>query len=246
MLVKQISNLFELMDLFVRAKKPLSVREIVEEYSWPRSSVFNTVSTLVELGYLYQPVSRGGYYPTSRWMELARDLAESQPLPDSVHELLVDLVNETGETVSLAAPDGTNVVLLDVAESSAVVRYTASVGQRLPMHVTAAGKAILSQYSPSERAALLKRIDFRRFDGSALMNAEVVEKDIQQGSGNGWYVNLGSYVQDLAGIAVPFPFRNRRNAIVIGAPVSRVAQRVESLGKLLNEVVSRFLDANEG
>ncbi|HET8711169.1 MAG TPA: helix-turn-helix domain-containing protein, partial [Spongiibacteraceae bacterium] len=128
--VKQISNLFDLMEFFVRAKKPLSVREIVEEFSWPRSSAFNIVSTMVERGYLYQPVARGGYYPTTKWAELARDLSESQPLPESVHKLLVDLMNTAGETLSLAAIEGASVVLMDVVEPQALIRYTANVGQR--------------------------------------------------------------------------------------------------------------------
>ena len=59
MLVKPIANLFSLMDFFVRARRPLSVRDIVAEFSWPRSSVFNMVSTMVEHGYLHQPVPRG-------------------------------------------------------------------------------------------------------------------------------------------------------------------------------------------
>jgi len=83
MRVKQICNLFDLMDFFVRAKKPLSVREMVEEFSWPRSSVFNMVSTLVERGYLDQPVARGGYYPTSKWMELAREPSRCRNLSTS-------------------------------------------------------------------------------------------------------------------------------------------------------------------
>lgn len=246
MLVKQIANTFELMDFFVRAKKPLSVREIVDEFSWPRSSVFNIVSTLVELGYLYQPVSRGGYYPTSRWMELAREVSEGQPLPESVHELLVDLVKETGETVTLAAPDGINLVVLDVVESASAIRYTANIGQRMPIHVTAAGRAILSQYSPSERANVLKRIDYQRHQNDFFMAPESVERDIQRSIKDGWFLNLGSYANDLAGIAVPFPFRNRRNAIVIGAPMSRVSERVEALGKFLRTAVDRYLKDNAG
>src|SRR5690625_7881850 len=91
MQVKQVVNLFELLELFIRARQPLSVREIVDELGWARSSTFNMVSTLMELGYLYQPVTRGGYYPTSRWMDVARQLSEAQPLPESVHELLVDI-----------------------------------------------------------------------------------------------------------------------------------------------------------
>lgn len=244
MRVKQIANLFSLMDFFVRARKPLSVRDIVDEFSWPRSSVFNMVSTLVGEGYLYQPVARGGYCPTTRWMDLARGLADSQPLPESVHELLADLSSQTGETLFLGAPDGTSVVFLDVVESSADIRFIANVGQRLPIHVTAAGRAILAQYSPAERASTLRRIRYQPYEKASFMTPEEVERDIREGTEKGWYVNMGVYAPGVAGIAVPFPFRNRRDAIALGAPVSRVEDRVAYLGGLLREAVGRFLAEN--
>ncbi len=246
MRVKQISNLFELMAFFVRAKKPLSVKEVVDEFSWPRSSVFNIVSTMVEEGYLYQPVPRGGYYPSSKWMELAKDLLEFQPFPPAVHKLLVELVKLTGETVVLAAAEGSSVVFLDVVESPAVIRFTASNGQRNPIHVTAAGRAILSQYSPSERAAVLKRIDYEPYEKAAFMSAVAVEEDIQKSMKDGWYINLGSYAEGLAGVAVPFPFHHRRCSIVIGAPISRIENSVEELGALLRSKVNDFLEADLG
>lgn len=242
--VKQISNLFALMDFFVRARKPLSVREIVDAMSWPRSSAFNIVETMVECGYLYQPVARGGYYPTTRWMELARELSESQPLPESVHRLLVELMNQTGETLSLAAAEGANVVLLDVVEPQAVIRYTANVGQRMPIHLTAAGRAILSLYSPAERANTLDRIAYERYESAVFSTPESVEREIQKSLKVGWSVNFGVYADGLAGIGVPFPFRNRRNAIVVGAPISRVEKRADELGKLLRDAVDRFLKEN--
>lgn len=245
MLVKQISNLFDLMEFFVRAQKPLSVREIVDEFAWPRSSVFNIISTMVERGYLYQPVPRGGYYPTARWMELARDLSESQPLPESVHKLLVELAKQTGETLFLAAPEGTSVVFIDVVESSADIRFIANVGQRLPIHVTAAGRAILSQYSPAERAATLQRIKYQPYEKETFMTSESVEKNIQKSSKDGWYVNLGIYAPGVAGIAVPFPFRGRRDAIALGGPASRIEKRVGDIGEFLHESIDRFLKENE-
>ena len=244
MLVKQISNLFDLMEFFVRVKKPLSAGDIVAEFSWPRSSVFNIISTMVERGYLYQPVPRGGYCPTSRWMDLARELSDSQPMPESVHKLLVELMNQTGETMILAAPEGSSVVFLDVVETPADIRYTVNVGQRLPIHVTAAGRAILSQYSQSERAAVLKRIKFQKYEKSAFMTPESVERDLQKSMKDGWYANMAFYQPNVAGIAVPFPFRHRRNAIVLGAPDSRIEKRIAALGKLLRESVRKFLKEN--
>jgi IclR family transcriptional regulator, acetate operon repressor len=246
MLVKQISNLFDLMDLFVRAKKPLSVREIIKEFSWPRSSVFNMITTMVEHGYLYQPVPRGGYYPTTKWMDVAREVSDSQPLPESVHKLLVELMKLTGETIILAAPEGTSVVFMDVVESPADIRYTVNVGQRLPIHVTAAGRAILSQYSTAERLAVLKRVKYQKYEKSTFMTPESVERDIQKSAKDGWFANMAVYQPNVAGIAVPFHFRDRRNALVLGAPDSRIEKRVAALGKLLRESVRTFLKENEG
>ncbi len=246
MLVKQIGNLFELMELFTRARKPLSVRDIVQAFGWPRSSVFNIVSTMVEYGYLYQPEPRGGYYPTSKWMELALDVAQHEPLPASVHKLLVELMQETGETMMLAVPEGTSVTLADVVETPADIRYNVNVGQRLPIHVTAAGRAILAQYPARERAALLKRINFQRYEKAAFMSAAAVEKDIEQSAEQGWFVNPGVYQAGVAGIAVPFPFHHRRNAIVLGGPLSRIEGRTAALGTLLRRSVDKFLAAVDG
>ncbi len=241
MRVKQISNLFTLMDLFVERRRPLSVAEIVSALNWPRSSAFNLVSTLVDEGYLYQPVPRGGYYPTTRWMQLARELSESQPLPESVHQLLEDLAAATGETLFLAGPEGTSALFLDVVESNADIRFIGNVGQRLPIHVAAAGRAILAQYPSAERAAVLNRITYQAYEKDSYMNAESVEQDIRESNSRGWFVNMGVYAPGVAGIAVPFPFNGRRNAIAIGGPVSRVEKRVGEFGSLLRREVGRFL-----
>lgn len=242
--VKQIDNLFRLMEFFARVQKPLSVKEMVAEFGWPRSSVFNTVSTLVDLGYLYQPVARGGYYPTSKWMDLARQISESQPLPESVHALLEDLASQTGETLFLAAAEGTNIVFLDVVESLADIRFIANIGQRLPIHVTAAGRAILSQFAPEERAAILNRIQYQPYERDDFMTPESVEENIELSDRQGWYLNPGIYAPGVAGIAVAFPFHGKKYAIALGGPASRLESKAKEFGELLQESVNRFLAQN--
>jgi DNA-binding IclR family transcriptional regulator len=241
MLVKQIANLFDLMELFARVKRPLSVREIVDEFGWPRSSAFNIVSTMVERGYLYQPVARGGYYPTAKWQEFARDVADAEPLPESVHRLLVELMNKTGETMILAAQEGSSVVFLDVVETPADIRYTVNIGQRLPIHVTAAGRAILAQLPDPERQAVLGRIRYQKYEKASFMTPAAVERELAKEMKEGWHVNIAVYQPSVAGVAVPFPFRNRRLAIALGAPDSRVEKRVNALGRLLRDTVRHFL-----
>ncbi len=238
--VRQIANLFRLMDLFAQRRRPLSVREIVDELGWPRSSTFNTVQTLVDEGYLYQPAPRGGYFPTTRWMDLAQVFAESQPLPEAVHHLLEALADETGETVCLAAPEGASVVFIDVVESSADIRFIATIGQRLPIHVASAGKAILAQYAPSERNAVLARIDYQHYALESFQSPQEVEADLEAQAAQGWYANLGMFAPGVAGIAVPFAFNGRRNSIAIGGPISRIEDQAAALGDLLKRRVDEF------
>src|SRR5436190_22050235 len=116
MLVKQAANVLDLMEFFARTKAPATLSEIAVEFGWPRSSTFNLVGTLTERGFLYEPVPRGGYYPTPRRLALAQSIAEAEPLPGNVHGFLGELMRATGETVSIAAPAGTFAVLLDVVE----------------------------------------------------------------------------------------------------------------------------------
>src|ERR1700759_5073947 len=117
MIAKQPANLLDILEFFARIKRPATLTEIAQEFGWPRSSTFNMVGTLVERGFLYEPKPRTGYYPTPRWLTLSPNNAEAEPLPPSLHRLLMDLVQETGETAYVAAPAGDSVVFLDVVES---------------------------------------------------------------------------------------------------------------------------------
>jgi IclR family acetate operon transcriptional repressor len=175
MIVKQAANVLDILEFFARIKRPVTLTEIAQEFGWPRSSTFNMVGTLVERGFLYEPKPRTGYYPTPRWLTLSRQISEAEPLPPSLHRLLLDLVRETGETAYVAAPAGDRVVFLDVVESESPIRYFAEIGKRLPIHATATGKAILAQYSPSERQSVLGKIKFERYQPNTPMSIAAVE-----------------------------------------------------------------------
>jgi IclR family acetate operon transcriptional repressor len=245
MLVKQAANVLSLLEYFAREKRPATLSEIAQEFGWPRSSTFNLVGTLVDRGYLYEPVPRGGYYPTPRWLAVAGEIAEAEPLPPSVHKLLRDLRDKTGETMTIAAPAGTSVVYLDVAEPDAVIRYFAHIGKRLPIQATAVGRAILMQYSSAERASILKKVRFEKYRPRTLMDIQSVEADILAGAKRGWIESADGFTADLAGVAVPLAVEGRRLSLGLGGPISRVESRMTDFGKLLRDATARFA-ANTG
>lgn len=229
--MRQIEHLFMLMDLFAEQKQPLSVKFIVEHFNWPRSTVFNMVNTLIEQGYLFQPVVRGGYFPTNKWLSMGQGFVDALPMPVSVNDLLIDLQAMTGETILLVALNNDQGVILDIVESKEVIRYSPKLGEKIPLATTAAGKVLMSQISDFERQKIIsesqQQVEFNRQIG--LLKEQ------------GWLASIGHYAADLGGVAVPFPLYGRRNAIALGGPASRVTQQIEKFGALMASEVDRFL-----
>jgi len=229
--MRQIEHLFMLMDMFADKKTPLTVKQIVDHFGWPRSTVFNMVKTLVDLGYLFQPMVRGGYFPTDKWQKMGQIYIDVLPLPVSVHEFLMYLQSITGETVLLVAMDKDCGIILDVAESKEVIRYSPKIGESIPLLSTAAGKVLLSQMS---------NLDRRRLIGNSATFEDVLEQftALEQ---QGWLASIGQYSKDLGGVAVPFPIYGRKNVIALGGPVGRVEHRIKQLGDDMAKAVHRFI-----
>src|ERR1700694_5899946 len=106
MIVRQAAYVLELFEYFAQVRKPATLAEVADHFGWPRSSTFNLLTTLAEKGYLYEPRPRTGYYPTPRWLALAKTLSGVEALPDWTHALIAELSAETGETAAIAAPAG--------------------------------------------------------------------------------------------------------------------------------------------
>jgi DNA-binding IclR family transcriptional regulator len=246
MIVKQAANVLDILEFFARIRRPATLTEIAQEFGWPRSSTFNMVGTLVDRGFLYEPRPRNGYYPTPRWQTLARDIAEAEPLPPSLHRLLLDVARTTGETVHVAAPAGDRVVCLDVVESQSAIRYFTEVGKRLPIHATATGRAILAQYSPSERKSILGKIRYERYQPSSPMSASAVEAEVERGLALGWFQGATEFTPDVQGLAVMLPLAGRPLSLAVAGPTFRIEPRMAELGPMLRDAAKTYLEKSAG
>lgn len=233
MTVKQAANVLDLIEFFAAHRRPATLAEIARHFDWPRSSAFKLLGTLVARGYLYEPKAKGGYYPAPVLAEMAGRIEEAQPIPADLHALLEELVQKTGETAVLAAASGAQALFLDAVESPSAIRYTARRGKTVPLHVTATGRALLSQMSPEDRAAVLRKARFDRYTEGTLMDAGAVEAEIERSDKRGWFMGNAELTPGLGGVAVALSLPNRHLAVLVAGPMFRVQQRTDALAELL-------------
>jgi len=239
MLVRQAANVLELLEYFAERKRPSALPEISSAMGWPRSSTHNLLTTLTQLGFLYEPRPRAGYYPSTQWITLVRRIAEAELLPDDLTTALAEIAEATGETAAIAAPARTSVVFLEVVESPAAVRFAAKVGDQVPIHATASGRALLEQYSTRERASILKKVSFEQYAHRSPMTAEQVETQIERAITRGWHENVEGHAADLTGVAIPVGLNDRPLSVVVGGPSSRMRKRIPAIAEILRKTLKR-------
>ncbi len=244
MTVKQVENLLGLLEFFADRKSPATLSEVVAHFGWPRSSAFNILSTLVERGYLYEPKARAGFYPTPRWLLLSKAIAEGEPIPERLIQVMRELAAETGETVWISAPSGWFAVFVDVVESQSGVRYAAAQGNRVPIHATASGQALLSQLSENDLGVLLRKVSYERYGENTPMSLSEVLAQMEQGRRRGWFQSASNYSPDLGGVAVPVVDGYRIYGITVAGPLYRVRDKAADHARCIHETIARIYGAD--
>lgn len=240
MIVKQVENLLAILDLFARVRRPRTLSQISEALGLPKSSTFNLLETLEKQGFIHEMRAWGGYYPTRRLLALAQEIARNDPFVDRLRPVLVWLQEQTGETVILAHRLDSEVVYLEVIECQHPVRYFAQAGDRRPVQVTSPGKAILSTYSPQERAQILAKVPFERFTSATLPDAAAVEADIRASLARGWFENLSEFTPDVLGVGKPVVLDGERLAVSVAGPNYRLLDKRGEIAARVGEAIRQI------
>jgi len=235
MTVRQAANTLQILEYFAERLRPATAAELAEDLGWPRSSTFKLIGTLADLGYLYEPQARNGYYPSPKWFDLAEKVTRANPLPAELHRLVFEIARTTGETTLIAAPAGEYAIFLDVQESTHAVRYFTSIGDRVPIYASSAGRALLAQMPTDERRRLYQKTTFQTFSNTTPATEETVEQEIMAAEQRGFHQSNAEYTPDLAGVALPLPYQGRRLSIVVVGPVSRCLERRPDIAKIIKD-----------
>jgi IclR family pca regulon transcriptional regulator len=141
------------------------IADMADALDLGRSTTHRYATTLVTLGYLEQGPSRK-YRLSSRVSDFGLSLLDSMVVRRLAREHLRELRAHTGHTVGLAIRDEREVSYIDRWQGSRRGQYAVDLGvglgSRLPVHCSAAGKALIASLPEAEQRELLGKLRLTR------------------------------------------------------------------------------------
>jgi len=211
-----------IFEIFAREQRELSNAEVARLMGLPESSTSDLLHTLHEAGYLLRTLRTRRFYPTRRLWELARKASEKDPLAAFAAEAIAVLSERTGETALCGRPDGMRVQVIGMQPGSHPLRYMRDPGERLAMHASALGKALLALMPPAEMRRAIRARPLRALGPHTITDPDQLDADIQEARERGWSWVCDEAAEGVAAIAIAGLVGDEPLAVSLAGPTSRI------------------------
>ncbi len=215
----------ELCGLFTTSRPRWRLQEICAELGWDPATAHRFLKALVEVRMLAVDAD-GGYTVGLLPVEMASVYLASEPRRRAFVRRCEEIAARTGLTCQLGILDGASVVIVTSHEGASALRAAAMLGERLPVHATAGGKAILSQLADDEIEALLpERLE--RLTPETLSSRAALIEQVREVRANGLAQANGELAPAFHAIGVPLPpdcFDGRPAALICSGPAGEPGQ----------------------
>ncbi|MBL6852255.1 MAG: helix-turn-helix domain-containing protein [Alphaproteobacteria bacterium] len=238
-IVKSARRVFEVLELFERERRPLSLKDVCGALRLAPSSGAALLKSLVALGYLDYDRGTRSYFPTMRITFLGKWVEEALFGGGAILRLMQRLYRSTGETALLAAQSDLNAQYIHSVHGAEPLQAAVQPGSLRPLANSGMGWLLLSRQSEDAIERFCRRIDIaqgRRVDRIALKrNVAVVRAD--------GYVFSRHTVRRGTGIIamlLPEGRLGRTFALGIGGPVANLEKKQAQILDSLRRGIKRF------
>lgn len=211
-----------MMDILVQLERRAggaSITDLTAEVGQPRTTVYRILRTLER----HDMVRRDGgrtYKLGSRLLQLASQVAaraSEVDLPKVAQPILDRLADEIGEGVKLSVVDTDGVLVIAVAQSRREYALTVARGQRIPLHVGAAGKLLLANLPIREREGWLEK-PLPALTPRTWTERDRLRRELDRICREGWSRDHGEQLININAVAAPAADATGRVVAAISVP----------------------------
>lgn len=212
---------FEIIEL-LRERDGARVTELAEELDIAPSTVHSHLATLTEAGYL---IKEGDIYQLGLgFLELGEHVRTRKEPYTIAKSYTEQLAAETdSRAVFTVEEHGKGVYMYTFSGDHAVWTYS-TVGKRFPLHVTAAGKSILSGLPETRVEAIIDQHGLAPETDNTITDSETLFEDLATIRERGYAVNHEEQLDGVKAVGVPVSGPNGQvlGAFSVASPANRM------------------------
>jgi IclR family pca regulon transcriptional regulator len=223
-----------LLEAFDSAHASMTVSEAARAVDLTPASARRCLLTLCTLGYLRTDGKR--YWMDHGALRIGHAYAASTQLPRLFQPALDALSERSRESASLAVLHGDRVLIAARSTARRTMRVGLAVGSRLPLHCSAAGRALLWNRADADVRALLGSGPLERFTPRTVTSVRELLRELAASRERGFSVCDEEIEAGVRSIAVPI--FDRGGAVVAAMTISTRAEQMT-----VREMATAYLPA---
>jgi IclR family transcriptional regulator, pca regulon regulatory protein len=233
-----VGKAFQILATFDVHRPELTASEIAAETGLDRSTTHRFLTTLVDIGVLVQDGDSRRYHLGLPVLDYAYVLLNTLQIRRIALSHLHELHREVEGTLSLGVRDGTEVVLVERSFGPWVPSGGFEIGQRLPMHASATGLAMLAFLDPDELETIVHDVQLEPRTPHTLRSQAALSERLVEIRRRGYATSDEELLVGLRSIAVPI--LGERGAAVAAISLARRTSVSGSIDELAREFAPRL------
>lgn len=239
-LVKSAVRVVEILELFSRERRPLTLSEIIEALGYPQSSTTVMLKSLLAIGYLNYNIHTRTYLPNIAVAKLGDWIEEADIVNGPIQDLMRDLNARTTESVSVGVQNDINIHFLTVLNSEHKIKFFIPPSGQRTLLQSNLGWMLLSTHTDKEIAVIYERI--RQSAAHRMVEFDMLMTTMREVRQKGYCFVPDLPVAGAASVAMLLPtrFHGQPMAIGIGGYVPRLAANLDRIVKEIRTAMADY------
>jgi DNA-binding IclR family transcriptional regulator len=223
--MKSLKKAIEVLEALAEREDGIGISRLSRELNLPKSTIHQILSTFKSVRFVEQNPENKKYYLGLRIFELGNVVQSQLQLGKIAHHYLYNLSRKTNETTYLVILENDRIVYIDCVESTARLRAHPVFGERVPLHCTSVGKAIMA-YLPEEKVNKIIHEDgLERFTENTITDPQVLKRELKEIRKRGYAIDNVEHEEGIR--CVGAPIRNHQKEVFAAISVSGPSQRFD-------------------
>lgn len=242
LLVPSAARALAVFEIFAREKRELSNTELAKFLELAESSCSDLVTRLIELGYMSRSPRTRKLYPTGRLAAIGREIESHDLIGIRLNDACEALRNRTGESALCGALRKRWVHVQAFSPGLQALRYTSARGDRISLHVSAMGKAILSCMSPTAAASELGDSAYEKVASDTVTEPSLLLEQVDKFRTLGYVLLENEAADGLAALAIAGHVNGQLLAFSVAGALPAIKARQADYLQALHDVCDALFD----